>query len=383
MQVGTADTPLVRVLNATSVLTLVRADHPISRIEIARRIGMTKPTVSNVIGTLLDVGLVREVPTGAAGGRGALFAPVHDVGYAVGVDVGGRYLRAAVTDLSGDTRAADEVAHHDAEPDQLAGLAADLRDRLLADAGVDAGLVAATVVGVAGIVDPTSGQITRTNPFRTTAAPIIEAFGAGLTSHVVVENDINLAALAEQRHGAGHGVDHFAVLSIGTGVGSGIILDGRLHRGHRGAAGELDMPGNQHSPAAHAIVAHAHALIEPGAATTLAVPVTPEAVFAAGARGDAVATAVLAELADRIARMVADIARVVDVELVVLTGGIGSHCGPIIPAITAAVAGRTQFPPRIEVTQLGDRPVLAGALALASQQATDRVVSARLRGEPL
>ncbi|GGP00624.1 ROK family transcriptional regulator [Wenjunlia tyrosinilytica] len=369
---GTADAPLLRIMNAQTVLALVRGEGPLPRIDIARRLGMTKPTVSNVVATLLECGLVRELPTGAGGGRGARYEAVADVGFAIGVDVGGRHLRAALCDLDGRVLARESVERGDAESDELARLAAGLRDRLLAAAGVPVKRVAAMVVGTAGIVDPVKGRLLRLNPHRTQSFPIEREFGRALGHAAIIENDINLAALGEQRLGAGREVADFAFLSIGTGVGCGLILGGRLHRGHRGAAGELDMPGNPDSPAEHGLLACA--------ADRMAKdrPLTPEAVFEAAAAGDASAREVLAELAHRIARFMASIAMIADVELIVLGGGIGARCAPLLPAIENELASKVHYPPRLAVSQLGEDPVLTGALSRAVTESISRVVAERL-----
>src|SRR5205814_7774066 len=140
---------------------------------------------------------------------------------------------------------------------------------------------------------------------------------ARLDHPVSLENDINLAAVGEQWAGIARGVDDFAFLSIGTGLGSGIVLRGEVHRGHNGAAGELDYARAGHEdfdPCASALssLAARMAAEHPGE-TSLAPPYEAPAVFAAARRGDPVARAVAAEEARRIALHIAPIAAVADV----------------------------------------------------------------------
>jgi predicted NBD/HSP70 family sugar kinase len=192
---------------------------------------------------------------------------------------------------------------------------------------------------------------------------------------VSLENDVNLAALGEQWRGVASGVDDFAFLSIGTGLGAGLVLHGELHRGANGAAGEVDYavraPGESAlDPSAPAIAAYAD---------SLGVPSDPPAIFGAARSGDERAQAVVAEEARRIAAHIAPIAAVADVRLVVLGGGIGINGDLLLGPIRGALAERLPYPPRVEVSSLGDAAVLTGALALALRSALENVFANRNR----
>ncbi len=146
---------------------------------------------------------------------------------------------------------------------------------------------------------------------------------------MTLENDINLAAIGEQWHGIARGVEDFVFMSIGTGLGAGVVLRGELQRGRHGAAGELDLVGagrEEIDPCAGAVSALAARLAAGrGRETTLAEPYDPRAVFGAARGGDAVAREVVAEEARRIALHIAPIAAVADVGLIVLGGGVGAN----------------------------------------------------------
>jgi predicted NBD/HSP70 family sugar kinase len=193
-----------------------------------------------------------------------------------------------------------------------------------------------------------------------------------------VENDVNLAALGERWRGVGRGVDDFVFLSVGTGLGAGIVLGGELHRGRNGLAGEVDLARLQPEldPSAPALSRLAASLAA-GEQTTMASPFDPRDVFAAARRGDAVARSVVAEEARRIALHVLPIAAVVDVGLVVLGGGVGSNGDLLVDPICAELAARLPHPPRIEVSALGESAVLDGALAIGRDEALDRVFEQR------
>ena len=178
---------------------------------------------------------------------------------------------------------------------------------------------------------------------------------------MTVENDVNLAAVGERSRGVAQGVEDFVFLSVGTGLGAGLVLHGELHRGHHGAAGEVDYAlgaghedAREDDPAATGVTAYAAALAAEGRlATTLAPPYDARAIFGAARAGDELALAVVDEEARRIARHVVPIAAVADVELVVLGGGIGANgdllLAPIRDAARAALplpAARRGLEPR-------------------------------------
>ena len=152
---------------------------------------------------------------------------------------------------------------------------------------------------------------------------------------VSLENDINLAALGERWRGVARGVDDFVFISIGTGLGAGLVLRGELHRGHSGAAGELDYlrvgMTEDIDPCADALVDFARTVAAPE-------PHDARSIFAAARAGDVAASRVVAEAARRIALHLAPIAAVTDVGLVVLGGGIGAN-GTSSPSGVCSKAG--------------------------------------------
>lgn len=372
MQVGqSANAPLLRLLNARTVFEVVRREKAISRVQLARATGMAKPTVSNVLQDLQTIGLVRETP-GDERLRGVTFELVPASALVFGLDVGGRYLRAGLDGLDGEVLARAEVAHSGVDHTGLPRLAVKLRDRLLRRAGADIDQVEAAVIGVPGIVNPANGHVSRLNPERVESYPIVEVLEQSLGHPAVVENDVNLAAIGERAGGLGAEVADFVYLSIGTGVGAGLVLRGELHRGRFGAAGETDMPGDPDSPSESALLAYARNVYDGDC------PATVEAIFAAADDGDRTAMKILAEEARRIAGQLAPIARVVDVELVVLGGGIGTHCGRLLDEISSQLTARVHYPPRLAVSTLGDTAVLTGALALGAQNCGEHIVAERL-----
>ncbi len=238
-----ATPPLLRNLNERTVLEAIRAGAPISRAEISRRSGISKPTVSQALQSLLEAGLVREATERPDGpGYGAVyFEPVAEAALVLGLDLGARFVRGALCDLAGTVRARQDVELTVAAvPDAVQAIER-LRSSLLDASGLDPDRVDGTVVGVPGVVDNETGVLhLAENVAGLEGRPFGSELQNALGQPVSLENDINLAALGEQWQGVARGVDDFVFLSVGTGMGAGLVLGGELHRGRHGAAGEID-----------------------------------------------------------------------------------------------------------------------------------------------
>jgi predicted NBD/HSP70 family sugar kinase len=383
-----ATPPLLRDLNERTVLETIRDRAPISRAEISRRVGISKPTVSVALESLLEAGLVREARNDREGPKygATFFEPIPEAALVLGLDLGARFLRGAVCDLRGSVRARQDVELPGADVQVVLDAAADLRRRLLAAGDLPADALDGAVAGVPGVIETPSGAVGLAGNI-----PGLEGLRIGpalqerLGVPVTVENDVSLAAVGEQWRGIAEGVDDFAFLSVGTGLGCGLVLRGELHRGHHGAAGEVDyaLGGDlerENDPAAVGVSALAARLAaEGGLQTTLGPPFDVRAIFDAARAGDELARAVVAEEAQRIAAHIVPIASVVDVALVVLGGGIGTNGDLLLEPIRTLLAERCPYPPRVEVSSLGDAAVLTGALAVGLRAALDNVFVNRIR----
>lgn len=359
----------VRESNAALVLDVIRGDPPLSRAEVARRTKLSKPTVGSVLNDLLAAGLVREVSApDETHYRAVYFEPASDAAFVLGLDIGRRYVRGILADLDGAPLDRHDVRVRDCTPHTVMNAVRRIRDEIAA--GLPIELV---VAGVSGVLDA-EGVLRASNDLDGFA--IAAELAAALGATVLVENDANLATLGEQEAGHGRGVDDFAFLSVSTGVGAGLILAGRPVRGHRGAAGEVDEPPPGRavapgSPSAEALLGWAADWI---AAEGGDLPATPEAIYAAAAH-DELAGRIVAEQARRIAARIAEISRVVDVGLVVLGGGIGLASAGSLPSITKELAALVHYPPRVEISALGDGAVLLGAVVCGSRHAWEQIAT--------
>jgi len=388
LQAARATPPLLKHLNERTVLEAIRAGAPISRAEISRRAGISKPTVSLALQTLVDAGLVREAARGPSGpSYGAVFfEPVPEAAYVLGLDLGARFLRGAVCDLAGEVRARQDVELRGADADGALQAIATLRESLVAAAALPVERIDGIVLGVPGVVDAKTSTLHLTSP----NIPGLEgrAFGVELGDllgiDVTLENDVNLAAVGERWAGVARGVDDFAFLSVGTGMGMGLVLGGELHRGNHGAAGEVDWAlaglDEDVDPSADGVAALAERVAPAGSAgTSLAPPYDARAVFAAARRGDPLGRTVVDEVARRIAAHITPIAAVADPALVVLGGGLGANGDLLLTPVRRLLAAWIPYPPRIEISSLGEAAVLMGALAVGLRSALDNVFVNRSR----
>ena len=327
-----ATPPLLKNLNERTVLDAIRAGAPISRAEISRRMGISKPTVSLALQSLLDAGLVREAaddPDGPSYGA-VFFEPVPEAALVLGLDLGARFLRGAICDLDGEVRARQDVELIGADAAAVLDAFDSLRDSLVAATGLSEELIDSAVVGVPAVVELATGVVGLTSVEGLDGMHFGDAAAERLGVPVIVDNDTNLAAVGEQWLGVARGLEDFVFLSVGTGLGAGLVLRGEVHRGHNGAAGEVDLVsaggGDDVDPCAGALSGVARELaVSFEGPTDLSPPYDPRAVFGAARTGDALARAIVDEEARRIALHVVPIAAVADVALVVLGGGLGTN----------------------------------------------------------
>jgi predicted NBD/HSP70 family sugar kinase len=307
------------------------------------------------------------------------FEPVQDVALVLGLDLGARFLRGAICDLSGRIRARQDVELNGPDAGQAIEAIAALRKSLVGATSLPPELLDSAVIGVPGAIDASNETVhLATNIHGLEGRELGSELRDRLGLPVTLENDINLAALGERWQGVARGVDDFAFLSIGTGMGAGLILRGELHHGHHGAAGELDYAltgmSGELSPCAGALLSLTARLVDDGALeTSLVAPYDARAVFTAARGGDPLGRAVAAEIARRIALHIAPIAAVADVRLVVLGGGLGANGDLLLEPVRGLLTQWLPYPPNVEVSSLGDAAVLTGALDVGRRSALDSV----------
>src|SRR3984893_6725129 len=297
----TVGTPsLLRAINERTVLELIHRQGPLSRAQVARISGLSKPTVSLSLAGLLEAGLVRGVgrSRGERGPSALLYELNPMAGWVVGIDVGRKWVRAAIADIAGTIVARRDERAKVSSAKTLIGQVGGVARRLASEAGGRWDQVTHAVLGSPGVFDPVHGYVAMApNLPGWGRHGLVEAVREELGTNVNFENDVNLAALAEREHGHGRNVSNFVFLSVGTGIGMALVVEGQLYRGAHGAAGEIAyMPlgmGDPHDPANRRRVAFEESAAAAGVVRMakkvgMRMPQTPETIFVAARRGHVV-----------------------------------------------------------------------------------------------
>ena len=380
---------LLRAINERAVLQRLLAGGPASRTELAAATGVSKPTAGQALANLERAGLVRAAGrrTGERGRSAGLYEVDPTAAHVVGVDVGRAYVRVAISDLGGEVVARRDERNRARGAGALVEHVRALAHAVVDDAGLAWSDVVHTVVGSPGVLDPETGRLRyAANLPGWGRAGLVDELRGALTPSLAIDNDINLAALGERAYGRGRDVDDFVYLSIGTGVGMGVVVGGELHRGATGAAGEVgflplaegDGGGRGGSPrGALEEAAGAGGIVRTAKAMGMKGALTPERIFNAATAGDATARATVEREAERLAFVVATVAAIVDPALVVLGGGVGANADVLLGHLAAAVEALTPLRPPVVLSELGNDAILLGAIATALETARELVFSER------
>lgn len=387
---GRPGTPrLLREINDRAALALLLAEGSLTRAQLGERTGLSKVTASQMLARLEQRGLVSVAgqQAGVRGPSAALYAVVPSSAYVVGLDVAPEAVTAGVADVTG--RVLTEVTvdpNGGGNPVKLVRSAVASACR---SADVRPEQLRAFVIGTGGVVDPRTGDVRLSVNMPDWHEGVLDALSGDLRRPVTIENDVNLAAMAEHAEGAARGVDDFVLVWMGVGLGLATILGGRLHRGAKGAAGEigyLPVPGaTLPEDLTHPAAGGFRSLADGGQVKALAArhgftdPVTADAVrtaVAAAAAGDEHGSDFLAELSRRVAVGVAAVAVMLDPSLVVLGGVMGQAGGAALASrVSAEVARICPVTPEVVSTAVPRAPVLRGALLAAVDQAREDLLA--------
>ncbi|WP_274558505.1 ROK family transcriptional regulator [Streptomyces spiramyceticus] len=393
---GTPGTPRVlRAMNDRAALDLLLEHGPLSRTKIGKLTGLSKPTASQLLARLESAGLV--VATGTSEGRpgpnAQLYAVNARAAHVAALDVTPERILAAVADVTGETvgqfalptpgrRAAESVVVQVTEA----------LDGAVKAAGLVRSDVHRVVVATPGAFDPGTGRLRYASHLPGWHSPtLLDELAAALPMPVEYENDVNLAAVAEQRLGAARGHQDFVLLWNEGGLGAALVINGQLHRGWTGGAGEvgfMPVPGTplvrrvakansggfQELAGGQAVPRLARELgIQVPAAdsyTEEAVALLAEASLAGGGPYRELLQAFATGLATGLASMVA----LLDPELIVLSGGVLVAGGEPLRALVQSELAELAAPrPRLVIGSVQEQPVLRGALESALATTRDEV----------
>ncbi len=365
--------------NQFLVLDAIRTAGATTRPELAADLDLSPASVSRIVRRLLADALVIEEPGPSDGvGRNRDVLRFNQrAGAVIAIDLGGTKCHGALADLAGEVLAEDQrptFAGGSPASSLLASIGA-LRD---AAAG-ECLPVRAVSVGIPALVNPDTGLVDAGPNVHWHAFDLMGLLEAELTEPFAVENDVNLAGLGEAWRGAGVGVSSFVTLSLGTGIGAAIVLDGRVLRGRHNAAGEIGYlitrpsqlngvprAGLEDLISGAALVSRAHELAAATPErTSLNRDVTPALIFAAAAAGDQVAAAMIGELIESVAITITAVTTLVDPARVILGGSIGRALAPYVAQIETLVGQVTYRAPELVISSLGPNATVVGAIASA------------------
>ena len=377
---------LLRAINDRAVLDLLIARGALSRPALGELTGLSKPTMSQILARLQRAHLVR--PSGSSTGRPGPNATLYEVNpaaaYVGGLDVTPRRIRAGVADVTGRTIGVYELRTPGRAARDTVERVVKAVDGAAGEAGVARGQLDRLVVGTPGAFDPGGQRLRYARHLPGWHDPqLLPDLQNALELPIEAENDVNLAAIAELALGAAHGSDNFVLLWGEEGVGAAVVIEGRLHRGATGGAGEVGFLPVAGTPLVRNVgvnnaggfqeLAGGNGVLALARSHGLRARTAENAVRAAlrtPGRGDAV----IAALGTRLAIGLAAIVAVVDPELVILGGGVfGAGGDRLRAAVQEELHSLAVSRPRLELTGVANDPVLNGALQAALQKTRQRV----------
>ena len=388
----TGDSTLLRKVNESAVLDLIQTRGPITRSQLARELRLSPPTITRIVTALIESGLVYEHSSASSsGGRRPTLVDFNArANLIIGVYIG-REMVGALADLNG------EILHRDRAPschgeegvcrliEFVQSLHEKARQLHLTVRGVG--------IGAPSIVTQPEGVVILAPTLDWRDVPLRQRLEDALGVPAFVQNEINLIALGEQWRGAGRGIDNMVCISLGEGIGAGLIVGGQLFNGSHFAAGEIgylvpnarflgrtyETFGSLESEAGSFGIVRRY--LERRAAMRLAEgqpgplradsPPTVDAVLQAAREGDAIAQAVVDETVEYLTIAIANLAAIMDPQRVILTGELIEFGDLFLEPVRARIRGLVPAVPEIALSELGMDAAVFGALAIALRSTSD------------
>ncbi|MBD0382517.1 ROK family transcriptional regulator [Paenibacillus sedimenti] len=373
----TGDLNLVKKINKSIVLHHIRSDSPISRARIAEITGLTKATVSSLVNELIESSLAHEIGAGeSSGGRKPMMLLFNGTaGYAIGVDLGVHDILAVLTDLTGKVVEEYRVQHDNASVEQVVGLLkASIRELIRRAPDSVYGIIGIGI-GVPGICDENGNLLFAPN-LGWENVPLQQQVEEEFDIPVVIDNEANAGAVGEKQFGAGKDTANLVYVSIGIGIGAGIIIKGELYRGATGFSGEIGHISIQHdgpkcrcgSLGCWELYASEHALLEK-ARIELGESADLESLLRMADAGEPAVSRLFERLSYYLGVGVVNIINGYNPDFIILGGRLARAEKWLMQPLQTVLEKRSLPHPReqlnVEFSSLGDRSTVLGASSFA------------------
>jgi N-acetylglucosamine repressor len=374
---------LIRAINRSTILNSIKTYGAIPRAEIARLTGLSPATVTGITAELIQDNLVFEKESGdSSGGRRPIMLAINpNGGCVVGIKVMEDHALGALTDLEASLLGKQSYPLTDTSPEGISRSLSELVAELLKMSENPAPNLMGVGVGLAGIVEAGQGLVRQSPFFGWNDVPLREMIQSKVNVPVYVDNDVNTLAFAEKWFGAGRGIDNFLVVTVGRGIGLGIVSNGQFNHGARGGAGEIGhtviQPGGELCACGKrgclemyasepALLRQAAKAFEQGQLSSL--PKTPEELIALAASGEKVAQEIFARAGELLGQSIANLVNIFNPQRVLINGE-GVRAGnwlfdPMRSAIDEHTMPGLRQDVSILVEPLGDDAWARGAASL-------------------
>jgi glucokinase len=378
-----------KAIKRASILELIRHDGPISRSQIAARLHLSLPAVRRFTDDLSVSGWIYDVEGKALSG-GRKYTRLGFSGsdhLVVGIDLGGTKIYGALVDFDGKILYEMNYEHHQSQAEESLGVVCHVIDELLGVAAQGDVPVHGIGIGVPGITIPETGVVSLAPALDWQGFPLRQRLNERYPYTVIVENDVNLAALGEAWFGRKDRVEKSLVLiAIGTGIGAGVIINGSIYAGTHNMAGEIgyllldrnhlghEYPGFgafEQVASGTGIADRARGIFSDQIDSKAKDAVNAEFVFASARRHEKWAETVLADTIDYLAQAVAAVTLLYDPEVILLGGGVSRSADLLIEPILKRLKGTIPILPTLRVSQLGFRGAVLGAVEQLLKVTTD------------
>ena len=385
---------LIRQLNRSAILDLIREEGPIARTTIANRLSISLPTVVRVVDELTKVDLVRvggEIESG--GGRPRTLIEFNTENSAViGLDLGGTKMYGTIANLGGTIQREVYETWGENGAENALEKVFELTDNLLTTPLPQGQRIRGIGLGVPGVTFSDTGVVSWAPSLKWRNLQLKQIFEERYQVPVIVENDVNLAALGEYGFGVARGASSLVCMAIGTGIGAGIVIDRKVYRGFHSSAGEVGyLPpdisylgrryadfGALESLASGTGIASRGRELKGIDQEQAFKDLTAEEIFDAARGGQAWAKNVVEETVSYLSLVIAAISLLLDPEVIVLGGGVARSADVLIEPILENLEGVIPVVPHLVQSDLGYRATVLGAILMVLDETTQHVSIERL-----